>query len=321
MQIFSRLFRYGTFGLAIAGVVLIGSVISEIHGQERKIPTPPVSPPGKPYDNTVAATGIVEASRENVSIGTPVAGLITEVLVQVGQKVKANGPLMRMDDRDLQAQLLKLNAQVELAKAKIAVQKAMVSKAQDMLERVKAVAEKAVSVDEVQQRENDFKVSKAQLAAAEAEFAAASADVKQTELLIDRLVVRAPRDGTILQVNIRAGEYAAISPKSPPLVLGDLSELQVRADVDEQNAVRIRNGQPGTAYIKGDAKRAFALKFVRVEPYVIPKVSLTGASTERVDTRVLQIIYGLERRADDPPVYVGQQVDVFIDAGSGTPRP
>jgi hypothetical protein len=51
---------------------------------------------------------------------------------------------------------------------------------------------------------------------------------------------------------------------------------------------------------------------VRFEPYVIPKKNLTGDSTERVDTRVLQVIFGLDSGA---PVYAGQQLDVFVNAG------
>ena len=58
---------------------------------------------------------------------------------------------------------------------------------------------------------------------------------------------------------------------------------------------------------------AYPLEFERVEPYVIPKKSLTGDNTERVDTRVLQVIYSLD--VTDRPVYVGQQLDVFIDVG------
>jgi hypothetical protein len=57
----------------------------------------------------------------------------------------------------------------------------------------------------------------------------------------------------------------------------------------------------------------YPLKFVRVEPFVIPKKSLTGDNTERVDTRVLQVIFSLDR-PDGTPLYVGQQVDVFIEA-------
>ncbi|MGL5020345.1 MAG: efflux RND transporter periplasmic adaptor subunit, partial [Luteolibacter sp.] len=66
-------------------------------------------------------------------------------------------------------------------------------------------------------------------------------------------------------------------------------------------------------YLKGDPTITFPLEFIRIEPYVIPKVSLTGSSTERVDTRVLQVIYALDRPLD-VPLYVGQQVDVFIEA-------
>ena len=54
------------------------------------------------------------------------------------------------------------------------------------------------------------------------------------------------------------------------------------------------------------------LKFVRFEPLVVPKQSLTGASTERVDTRVLQAVYRIQKA--DFPLFVGQQMDVFIDA-------
>ena len=57
---------------------------------------------------------------------------------------------------------------------------------------------------------------------------------------------------------------------------------------------------------------------MRVEPYVIPKKSLTGDNTERVDTRVLQVIYAIDPRGT--PLYVGQQVDVFLsgDEGAGS---
>jgi HlyD family secretion protein len=174
-----------------------------------------------------------------------------------------------------------------------------------------------ISVDEVNQRQNDLNVSKAQLAASNAQLLSAEADVTQTERMIERLTVRAPREGTIIQVNIRAGEFAATAPKLPAMVLGDLDRLQVRADVDEQNAPRIRAGQAAQAFLKGDTKNAIPLKFERIEPYVIPKISLTGASTERVDTRVLQVIYSLEKPKSDAPLYVGQQVDIFINAAEG----
>ncbi len=63
--------------------------------------------------------------------------------------------------------------------------------------------------------------------------------------------------------------------------------------------------------VKGDTTQPIELRFIRIEPYVVPKVSLTGASTERVDTRVLQVIYSFERPRNRP-VYVAQQVDLFV---------
>jgi len=68
-------------------------------------------------------------------------------------------------------------------------------------------------------------------------------------------------------------------------------------------------------HVRGNADLKASLQFVRFEPFVVPKRSLTGDSTERVDTRVLQVIYRVER--DDMPLFVGQQLDVFIDAVRG----
>ena len=65
------------------------------------------------------------------------------------------------------------------------------------------------------------------------------------------------------------------------------------------------------AYLRGNRDIGCDLKFYRIEPYVIPKKSLTGDSTERVDTRVLQVLYTFE--PGDKPIYVGQQMDVFIE--------
>jgi len=71
---------------------------------------------------------------------------------------------------------------------------------------------------------------------------------------------------------------------------------------------------PAWANVKGRKDPRFPLEFVRIEPYVIPKKSLTGDNSERVDTRALQVLYALP---DQPPakVYVGQQMEVFLALG------
>lgn len=315
MNFFSKLLRYGSIAAALFGVVAIVAV-SRTQAELQMPPPgdPPVMPPQKPFVHAVAATGILEALSENVAIGVPLAGLVTEVLVKVNDPVKKDQPLLKLDDRDLRAEQLSIRAEQEIFRAQIAVSAAQLAKSESQLARLSAVTDRrAVSREDVENREQDVAVSRAQLDAAKAQLAATETSLERIALLIERLTVRAPRDGTIIQLNIRAGEYAATSPKAPAMILGETGRLQVRADVDEQNATRIRAGQKAYGYLKGDPSITFPLEFIRVEPYVIPKVSLTGSSTERVDTRVLQVIYSLARPTD-PPLYVGQQVDVFIEA-------
>jgi multidrug resistance efflux pump len=130
---------------------------------------------------------------------------------------------------------------------------------------------------------------------------------------VERATVRAPLAGRVLQLNVRLGEFAvAGAPASPLALMGNVAPLHVRVDIDEVDAQRLRPGARALARLRGDSRVASDLAFVRVEPYVVPKRSLTGGTSERVDTRVLQAIYAVL----DPafPAFVGQQVDVFVEA-------
>jgi HlyD family secretion protein len=292
-----------TFYLALAGAAGTTVLVAHLHGQS-PVKTPPIEPPAKPYDVSVAASGIVEAMSENVSIGVPEAGLIEAMHVNVWDPVRQGQPLFTLDGRDLRAE-------VEVQEANVLVAGATLRRLEDQLARLKSVKDaRAVSAEEVRTKEHDVEVAAAQLKSAQAQL-------DQRRVRLERLTVVAPRDGTILQVNIRSGEYASATPKSPAVILGDLEHLQVRADIDEQNATRLQAGMSATAFLKGVTTDPITLDFVRIEPFVVPKVSLTGASTERVDTRVLQVVYSFKRPADRP-VYVGQQVDVFVKSDLGS---
>jgi multidrug efflux pump subunit AcrA (membrane-fusion protein) len=291
------LFKKPTFYVAVVGILASIAMVVHLNGQS-PIKPPPIDPPPKPYELSVAASGIIEALSENVSIGVPEAGLVAKVHVKVWDSVQEGQPLFTLDNRELLAQLSVNEANVSVAKATLV-------RLEDQLARLRGVNDpRAVSQDEVRTKENDVAVARAQLDAARAQM-------EQNKILLERMTVLAPRAGTILQVNIRAGEYASATPKNAALVLGDVKHLQVRADIDEQNASRLQPGQTATAYLKGDTSEPIELCFVRIEPYVVPKVSLTGSSTERVDTRVLQVIYSFER-PKTRPVYVGQQVDMYV---------
>ena len=315
MNPFSLFLRYGSILLSAAGFYAIVLVSKTQAVQDMPPPgDPPVSPPAKPFREAVAATGILEALSDNVSIGVPAPGLVMEIMAKVNDPVKTGQPLFRIDDRELRADELSRKSDLMIARAQASVQEAQVAKLEGQLHRLESVSDpRAVSTDDLENRRHDLSVARAQSAAARVQVEAAETALQRLALLIERLTVRSPRDGTVIQVNIRVGEYAAVTSKPPAMVVGGIQRLQVRADVDEQNATRVRPGAKALAWLKGDPSVSFPLEFIRVEPYVIPKVSLTGASTERVDTRVLQVLYSLQRPSN-PPLYVGQQVDVFIEA-------
>jgi hypothetical protein len=96
------------------------------------------------------------------------------------------------------------------------------------------------------------------------------------------------------------------------MLLGDDTRLHVRVDVDENDAWRFQPCAPAIASVRGNPEIKAPLQYVRTDPDVIPKVTLTGDTTQRTDTRVLEVIYSFDPAS--LPVYVGQLMDVFIEA-------
>ncbi len=294
----SILFTRLSFYIALAGLLFAGSLVLRLSAQD-PVPQPPYAPPLNPYAHAVAAAGLVEAQGENIALGVPVAGLVTAVYARVWDIVVQGQPLLQLDDRELQASLIGQRAAVKVAEV-------TAERLRGQLARLEKVADsRAITREELDTRRSDVQIAEAQLDAARAAVA-------QTEALVARLTVRAPRAATVLQVNTRAGEFVIPGAARAPMVLGDLTYLQIRADVDEQVAPRVKPGMTAIGYLKGDTKRPIKLEFVRIEPFVIPKTSLTGSSVERVDTRVLQIIYRFPR-SETNPIYVGQQLDLYLE--------
>ncbi|MEQ1559848.1 MAG: HlyD family efflux transporter periplasmic adaptor subunit [Methyloglobulus sp.] len=299
--------------LAIAGFLFAAYTV--VSGSK---PTPVAAaaaePSSAPYETFIAGAGIVEAKSRNIAIGTPLPGIVKAVIVKVGDQVKIGDPLFYLDDRDTKAELAVKQADLEKALADVKVAEATLADFRSLLHLAEAVTDRrAISGEELLKRRNALAVAKAQLGSAKALVQQAKAGVTDTQTTLDRLVIRAPVDSEVLQVNVRPGEFAqAGSVNTPLLVLGNLDQFHVRVDIDENDAWRFDKNSKAVAYLRGNRNFMAELSLVYVEPYVIPKASLTGDSTERVDTRVLQALYSFNRSS--MPVYVGQQMDVFIEA-------
>lgn len=299
----------------IAVGALTFGIVSMVKSQPKlEVTAPPSPPPVSPYAHTVAADGLVESSSENISIGTPIADVVTEVPVVVGQRVKAGDTLFKLDVRQLEADLAVRKAELEVAQTQVKVDTASYDDMKQQLDFADSLSDKrAISSQELAKREHGADVAQARVEESRAQVTAATAEVESVQTQIERSIIRAPIDGEVLQCKVHVGEFAPAGVTETPLILlGSLKPLNIRVDVDENEAWRVRSSANAVATVRGNADLKTPLTFVRFEPFVLPKKSLTGDNTERVDTRVLQVIYRVE--ADKLPLFVGQQMDVFIDA-------
>jgi RND family efflux transporter MFP subunit len=219
--------------------------------------------------------------------------------VKVAQRVKAGDPLFSIDDRARRADLAVRESKVLEAEANLQDLRAQLTIAENVKDP------RAISIDDLNKRRYAVQAGEARLVNARAEAHATRVD-------LDLLTVRAPITGEVLQVNIRPGEFAPGGVTAQPLILlGNLDRLHVRVDIDENDAWRFSKESPAVAYIRGNSDLKVGIRFEYVEHYVVPKKSLTGESTERVDTRVMQVVYSFDRK--ELQVIPGQLMDVFID--------
>jgi HlyD family secretion protein len=360
----SRLFMIGL--PALAAITLGWALLSILRSNTAKPPQAAASTPpsaniiGAPNRAVVAGLGLVEPAGREVNIATRVAGVVDEVRVNPGDRVKTGDVLFRIDaliaaamveqrKRDLivaeararqtAARAASLDADVVAARDAVAGAEADRDEARDLVRiATQLVGTAATSERELNRRRNLQRVAEARLAEAksrlvraraeaalidpaqggqtlkidEAVVTQAAAALTLAEAELTRLSVRAPSDGIVLAVNIRPGEFASQTSAIAPIVIGQLDPLHVRVDIDEADLPRFRDGANASALQRGATSARIALRFVRSEPLVSPKRTLSCNAGERVDTRVLQVIYAV----DGPPATLrpGQIVDVFIDA-------
>ncbi len=306
------------------------------------------------HEGRIAGLGIVEPRSELVAVAAPSQGVVDEVFVKAGDAVQEGQPLFALERAERQAEVDARQAALQLEESRLSrleaqprpedipplearVRSAEVEaqRTQGTFDRVKAARDSgAASVEDLEQRRHAMLAAQAALDQARAELArmrsgawradlevsrrevdAARAALAKARTDLERLVVRAPMNGKVLKVDVRAGEFAVAGRLDSPMVtLGDDGPLHVRVQIDEDDAARVQPGAPAEAFTRGRDPVRLALKFVRIEPSVRPKVSLRGVVTERVDTRVLMVVYEIGEA--EGPVYVGQQVDVFVDGAA-----
>lgn len=296
MRILSRIHGWKLPFIGAAGLVF--ALVSVLGRPESKAHEPAAPPPASTFSARVAGIGVVEPKSEVISIGVELPGIVRQVQVAVGDDVQRGAPLFALDQREV-------DAQIDTLKAALVSSRVQAADAQAQYGLIASVKDKrAVARDEVNRRQFARQLAQARVKEIEAQL-------QQAKTTKQRLSIAAPIDGRVLELNVRPGEYAAAGALAAPLVrMGDVSTLHVRVEIDEENAARIHPNSHAEGLFRGDAATHIPLRFVRFEPYVRAKQNLAAAG-QRVDTRVLQVIYALPEHMSDR--FVGQQMDVFVD--------
>jgi HlyD family secretion protein len=300
------------FIAAIVGL-LIGIVSAYMFGIEKKPPPPAFNPASNPYAKGIYANGIVESYQgtgEDINIYPEVPGIIIQILVSEGAIIKKGTPLILIEDSIQRATVEQQKSQIEFASASL-------KNVQDQLDKLRKSYEldpRSVSKNDLDNAENAVKVAKANIEVVRKQYELA-------ETLLSKYTVKAPIDGAILAINAAVGSYISAQGTydtytqgfDPVIVMGrSQTYMGVRCYIDEILISRLPQASQMHAqmFIRG-TNTSMPLEYVRVQPYVSPKIELSSQRTERVDVRVLPVIFRFER-PKDIDVYPGQLVDVYI---------
>ncbi len=299
-------------GLAIFGILL--GIGSAYFLRIQSNPQPPAfKPASNPYAKGIYANGIIETAQTsgaNINIYPEVAGTVVKIPVAEGQQVQAGMPLLILDDKVQRSNAASAKAQIDVAKANLKNLQAQFRK----LKISWNLDSRSVSKDALDTAENAAQGAKANLELAEKQYEAANA-------LLSKYVIKAVSAGAVLSINTAVGSYISSQGSYdtytrgflPVLVMGNLhSDLGVRCYVDEILIQRIPAPSQMRArmFIHG-TDISIPLEFVRVQPNVSPKIELSSQRTERVDVRVLPVIFSFEK-PKGVSIYPGQLVDVYI---------
>lgn len=299
----------------------------------------------------IVAAGLVEPLSEEVKVGAELDGTLARVAVEEGQAVRRGQVLAVLVNGDYaarvqmaEAAILERQAELDRLQNGTRTQErreadATVREAEAVLENARIersrreglLARGAISRTEFDSADREYRVATARVEAAreraalahegyraeekrraEAELARAKGQLAEARALLGKTIITSPLDGVVLRKKLRAGESVSSNATTPIVVLGDLSRLRVRVDVDETDVGRLAVGQP--AYVTADAygTRKFTGRVVKIGQILGRKNVRTDEPTERVDKKILETLVELDGGQSLP---VGLRVDAFIQAG------
>jgi HlyD family secretion protein len=307
----------------------------------------PAAAPAKPQW-VAAAPGRIEPRSGQIRVTTAVLGRVTEVLVRPNNRVAEDEVLIRLDDVEARARLSAAEAEAAARKRERDSQPATagredVRKAEDaVFSAERAVTYARLGLDEAiisERKGNSNTQSQSQgrrrlydarerLRQEQAAFAiaqskggvpgpnrfeaallAARAEISMAEALLEKTRIRAPIAGTVLQINAKVGEMVAPSTELPLVMLGDMSVIRVRAEVDEQDVSKIKVGQRAYVRNNGYPGQEFEGKVAELAPSLAPPRMGSRGARRATDVEVMEVLIDLDGSV---PLLPGMRAEAFF---------
>jgi HlyD family secretion protein len=334
--------RFFLVALVLAGAA--GAIVL------RPVTSSPAAQPAPPSRIEAAAPGLVEPFGEEREVASQVIGVIGKMLVEENDLVRADQPIAIVENSEQAARLAAARAQLIEAKAQLekavngarpeerreaednlaqfdadlnmanldfarkeplvksgATTQATLDQSTATLRAIKArraAAAERLAVIQAGTRHEDIAVAQSVVARLEAETQLAQA-------LLDKTIIRSPIDGVILRRQRNAGEAVTNIDPTPIAIVGDLSRLRVRAEVDETDIGHVRLGQRVEVTADAYPGQRFGGQVARISQRLGAKLVNTGRPAERADMKVMQALIDLDPGVKLP---VGLRVDVFFVA-------
>ena len=281
----------------------------------------------------LACPGRVEGQSEVIDVGAGADGVLTAVLVQEGQQVRAGQLIALIDCREIESQIDEARVLAERARQnrlrllrgsrpeerrkaadETAVAEAHFKQAQLQHQRVAQLFKTGdVSKEELDKAGRDLEVAKAtlhatenqqtlvnapplpeELARAESEVKLAEEQARTAKARLGKCTVKAPLSGTVLRTFLKAGESVSTVFPQPIVSLADTSQIRVRAEVDERDVGRVHLGQSVVVLADAYPDKKFGGRVSRVGAVMGRKKVRTGDPAEKSDRDVLEVLVNLD---------------------------
>jgi HlyD family secretion protein len=333
---------------AVLALIAVAGVLGAIAAMGPVKPAIWGSSAGVPQEKRwqAVAPGRVEACSGHIKVAAAIIGVVQKVLVKANDKVFAGEPLIQLADDELRARLAAAETQVAMrerardeksatgsARTRRRAQDAVAEAERTLYDARSAVDRAAARLRAKGGSEADLTAARLALTRAQNELSTRQGELRTADddaalptslegqlsiarseytvarAALDKMTVRAPIDGTVLQVNVREGEAVSPGSPQPPLQLADLSAMCVRAELDERDIGAVKVGQAVIVRATAFPGREFEGNVSSVAPLIEPGRLEPPGSRDQTDVDVVRVMVGLTGSGE---LTIGMKADVYF---------